>query len=68
MLVAKILNEAAKLDLAVDIESIKDQLAKSEPNKTIIGNLWAGLEKVAVLSGVATAWHKVVPYIQDLLS
>lgn len=61
------LDEAAKLYLAVDIESIKDQLAKAEPDKTIVGHLWAGLEKVAVLSGVAAAYQKVAPYIQSLL-
>lgn len=61
------LDEAAKLDLSVDVESIKDQLAKVEPDRTIVGHLWAGLEKVAVLSGVAAAYQKVAPYIQNLL-
>lgn len=60
--------EEEKLDLAVDIESIRDQLAKAQPNKTIISHLWSGIEKVAVLSGVVEAYSKVAPYIQDLLS
>lgn len=61
------ISDTEKLDLAVDVESIKDQLAKSEPNKNIIGQLWGGLEKIAVISGVAEAYNKVAPYIQGLL-
>jgi len=62
------LRDPEKLDLSVDVESIKDQLAKARPNKTIIGQLWAGLEKMAVLSGgIADAYNKVVPLIQGLL-
>ena len=61
------LSESEKLDLSVDIESIKDQLAKAEPNKNIIGQLWSSLEKVAVVTGVVEAYNKVAPYIQQLL-
>jgi len=61
------LDEGEKLDLAVDVESIKDQLAKASPNKTIVGQLWAGLQKLATISGAADAFHKVAPYIDGLL-
>lgn len=61
------LTEAQKLDLAVDIESIKDQLAKSSPDRSVIGRLWAGVEKVAVISSVADAYQKVHSIIQPLL-
>jgi hypothetical protein len=61
------LNDAQKLSLAVDVESIKDQLAKPEPNKTIIGHLWSSLNGVATVSGVVDAYQKVQPYIQLLL-
>lgn len=62
------LGDIDKLNMAVDIESIKDQLAKTEPNKTIIGYLWGGLQKVAVAAGVADAYQKVAPLVQNLLS
>lgn len=62
------LDEAQKLDLAVDIESIKDQLAKIEPNKNIISQLWSGLGKIAILSGVNQAFQRVLPLMQSLLS
>ncbi|MFZ2445323.1 MAG: hypothetical protein WAW37_03110 [Syntrophobacteraceae bacterium] len=61
------LGESTKLDYAVDIESIKDQLAKANPNRSIISQLWVGLEKVAVVSGVVEAYNKVAPYIHGLL-
>ncbi len=61
------INESEKLDLAVDIESIKDQLAKAQPNKTIIGHLWSGLQRVATIAGVVTAYERVKPLIDGLL-
>ena len=62
------LPETEKLDLAVDIESIKDQLAKARPDKTIMGHLWSGLQQVATLSGIADAYKKVESLIGPLLS
>ena len=61
------ISEGEKLDLSVDIESIKDQLAKAQPNTTIIGHLWSGLQKVATVSGVATAYERVKPLIESLV-
>ena len=61
------ITEAQKLDTSVDIESIKDQLAKAEPNKTIIGHLWAGGRAIATTAGAAQAVERVVPLIESLL-
>ena len=68
ILMNKELTDAEKLDLAVDIESIKDQLAKSQPNKSIISQLWNGLDKITTISGLFEIYNKVTPYIQVLLS
>jgi hypothetical protein len=65
--VASPLSETEKLGLAVDIESIKDQLAKEHPNKTIIGHLWTGITSVCKLAELADLVVKVQPYIQALL-
>lgn len=64
---SKALEEAQKYDLAVDIESIKDQLAKSAPNKTIIGHLWGGIEKIVTAAGLIDVVTKVTPLIAGLL-
>jgi len=62
------LTEAVKLELAVDVESIKDQLAKPVPNKGVVRQLWAGLEKVSTVSGVADVYDRVSHFISGLLS
>ncbi len=61
------LSEAQKLDIVVDIESIKDQLAKPGPNKTMIGALWSGIKAVATTGGFVQAVQKVQPLISALL-
>src|SRR5204862_7434152 len=60
------LTEQQKLDISVDIESIKDQLVKTKPDKTIIGHLWTGLEKAAAVAGVIEAIERVQPFMQSL--
>ena len=61
------LNEKEKLDLAVDIETIKEQLAKATPNKTIVSHLWSGIEKAAVTSGLIDFVTKLKSLIAGLL-
>jgi len=62
----KSLGEDQKLDMSVDIESIKDQLAKPEPDKTIVGHLWSGIEKAAAIAGLVEAVEKIRPLIQSI--
>jgi hypothetical protein len=61
------LSEKQKLDVAVDIESMKDQLAKENPDTTILGHLWSGIDRVAKVAGIADAVQKVWPFISPLL-
>jgi hypothetical protein len=63
----KLLPESQKLDLSVDIESIKDQLAKQQPNKTIIGNMWTGIERVVTGAGLIDLIGRIKPLIESLL-
>ena len=62
------ISEAQKLDVSVDIESIKDQLAKSQPDKTIIGRLWQRVQDMATIGGFVDAVRKVMPLISGLIS
>jgi len=50
------------------VESIKDQLAKPVPNKSVVRQLWADLERVSTLSGVADAYGRVSGFLVGLLS
>jgi hypothetical protein len=60
------LTEDQKLDMSVDIESIKDQLAKPEPDKTIVQHLWSGIEKAAAIAGLLEAVEKIGPLIHSI--
>ncbi len=61
------MDEATKLELVSDIDSIQDQLAKAQPNKSAMQALWQGIERTAALVGLAEAAARVAPHIQRLL-
>jgi hypothetical protein len=61
------LTDKQKLDVTVDIESVKDQLAKETPDTTIVKHLWAGIDRVAKVAGLVEAVHKILPYIEHLM-
>jgi hypothetical protein len=60
------LSEKQKFDVAVDIESFKDQLAKESQDKAILGPLWTGIERIASIAGLVDAAQKVWPLISPL--
>lgn len=60
------ITEDKKLDLSADVESIKDQLAKTVPDKTVVRRLWSGLEKAATVAGLIEAAEKVRPLIESV--
>jgi hypothetical protein len=62
------LDENAKVDVVVDIDSMQDQLAKPNPNKSVIQSLWEGINRAASIAGLADAAAKVAPFIAGLLS
>jgi len=63
------LSEAEKLDYAVDVESIKDQLAKPKPTKSVVQQLWSGLEKnLSQIAGIAEAIAKVALFVELILT
>ena len=61
------IGEAQKLDAAVDIESIKDQLAKSTPNKGVVRSLWDGVKAIATAGGAVQAAERIGPLIGPIL-
>ena len=67
VLASSVLDESKKLDTAVDIESIKEQLTKATPDQTILGHLWNRIEQVAAIGGFADVAAKVAPLIAGLL-
>jgi hypothetical protein len=61
------LSEKQKLDVTVDIESVKDQLTKETPDATIVNHLWSGIDRVAKFAGIVDAAQRVWPLIRHLL-
>ncbi|MCH7713724.1 MAG: hypothetical protein IIC99_08890, partial [Chloroflexi bacterium] len=62
------LTDSFKLDLAVDIESIKDQLAKAVPDRSTIRGLWDSVQKGAIASGLTDSVVKLGAMIAPLFS
>lgn len=61
------LNEEQKLNALADIETIKNQLVKSEPDRTIVQRAWDALKVVATLEGVAAAAARAFGLLRPLL-
>jgi hypothetical protein len=57
------LTDEEKLNYVKDIETIKDQLAKPSPNKSIIKLAWEKLKPLATVSGIVTFFK----YVADLI-
>lgn len=61
------LSEQEKLDVAIDIETLKDQLAKQEPDAEIASRVWPRIEKAANVAGLAQAAVAIGTAINQLL-
>lgn len=61
------LSDQEKFDVAVDIETLKDQLAKEEPDAEITKRLWPGIEKAATVAGLTQTALSIGTAIGQLL-
>ncbi len=53
------IDDTQKLDATGDISTIRNQIAKKNPNKTIIATAWASLKVLATLAGTTEAATKI---------
>jgi hypothetical protein len=60
--------EADKMSLVADIDTIQSQLAKPQPNRSIIGAAWKAVEGAAAISGCAEMVAKVAHLIGTFIS
>jgi hypothetical protein len=51
--------ESTKLELVADIDTIQSQLAKPEPNRTIIKAAWEVVKGAAAINGCTVLAHKI---------
>lgn len=62
------LSDEEKLDATIDIETLRDQLGKEKPDKTILAHLWTRIEQVATMNDFSEAVAKIGPLIAGLLA
>jgi hypothetical protein len=62
------LSDEQKLILASDIDSIKNQIAKPEPDKQIVARLWASADKLVTAAGLVEIGRRVAEFLAPLLS
>jgi hypothetical protein len=60
--------EKDKLTYAADIETIQSQLAKPEPNRSIIDAAWTGVKGAAAINGCTSLVSKVAALIGPFIS
>lgn len=60
--------DSEKLEASVDIETVRDQLAKAKPDKTILAHLWNRIQQVATLNDFSEAVSKIAPLIAGLVT
>src|SRR2546427_2910099 len=61
------ISEEQKLDVVADIDSIQSQLAKANPNRTVIRGAWEAVKKLDTMLGVADKLGKVAALLAPLL-
>ncbi len=59
--------ESTKLELVADIDTIQSQLAKPEPNRTIIRTAWEVVKGAAAISGCTTLVAKIAGLLGQFL-
>lgn len=64
---AENLSDEDRLNVTADIESLKNQLSKSKPNRDVIANLWSGIEKIVTGAGMVELVQKVAKLISPFL-
>ena len=62
------ISENEKVDYIVDIESIQDQLAKPEPNRSVINALWTSISRLATIEGLIQLYNTAEGFIHSLLN
>lgn len=63
---SKDLSDTEKLDIVTDLDSIQNQLVKSNPNRSIIKTLWNGIEKSVTVGSLIELVAKATPIISQL--
>jgi hypothetical protein len=61
-------SESNKMEIVADIDTIQSQLAKPEPNRSIIRAAWETVKGAAAINGCATLVHSAAGLISGFLT
>lgn len=61
------LNDEDKLNAVSDIQTLRVQLQKTDPDKTIVQHVWKKLERFATLAGAIDLFQKVTMLLSPLV-
>ena len=62
------LNDSAKLEASVNVETIKDQLALNTPDRTIVERAWTAVNKVCTTATLIDYGSRIGPLIASLFA
>jgi hypothetical protein len=61
------LDATQKMELVVDVDTLQAQLARPTPNRSLVSQIWEGINRAASVAGLADAAAKVAPFLIGLL-
>lgn len=56
-----------KVSVIADVETMENQLAKAEPNRSILGEAWAAIERITTATSLAANVAAIAPALMPLL-
>jgi hypothetical protein len=62
------IDDAQKMDLVVDVDTLQTQLAKPTPDRQLVSRLWDGINRIASVAGLADAAAKIGALLAPLFS
>jgi hypothetical protein len=62
------LSDTEKLNYVADVETIKDKLAKPEPDKNIISSAWERIKELAKYADLFGFFNQVADLIRGVLT
>lgn len=61
------LDDSDKLNITSDIASLQVQLAKSQPNVSVVAALWDSIQKASSVAGLVSAATQAAPYVLGII-
>lgn len=64
---AAYVKDGDKVSIIADVDTMESQLAKPEPNRTVLRAIWAGIERITTATSLAANVAAIAPVLTPLL-